>query len=155
MPQISAGILLYRRRKKETEVFLVHPGGPYWSKKDDGAWSLPKGLINPEEDALAAAKREFREETGFAVDGAFIELGAFKLTGGKRLWVWALEGDCDPAQLKSNSFEMEWPPKSGRSQSFPEVDRGAWFDRDTALLKATKGQKPVLESFFLSATAAR
>src|SRR6185312_9902880 len=101
------------------------------------------------------AQREFREETGFAVDGDFVELGVFKLLGGKMLRVWALEGECDPAALKSNGFEMEWPPKSGRLQSFPEVDRGAWFDRDTALVKATKGQKPVLESFFLSNSAAR
>lgn len=149
MPQHSAGILLYRRRARAVEVFMVHPGGPFWAKKDDGAWSLPKGLIDPDEDALLAARREFREETGFAVEGDFVELGMFKLSGGKRLQVWAVEGDCDPARLTSNRFEMEWPPRSGRRQSFAEVDRGAWFDRETALVKATKGQKPVLEAFFL------
>jgi len=155
MPQTSAGILLYRRRPRGVEVFLVHPGGPYWARKDDGAWSLPKGLVDPEEDGLGAARREFKEETGFDIDGAFAELGTFKLLGGKRLQVWSQEGDCDPAKLKSNDFEMEWPPKSGRLQSFPEVDRGAWFDHATALVKATKGQKPVLETFFLTHKANR
>jgi predicted NUDIX family NTP pyrophosphohydrolase len=149
MPQLSAGILLYRRRNKVLEVFLVHPGGPFWAKKDEHAWSLPKGLIDPSENPLEAARREFREETGFALDGDFIDLGTFKLLGGKNLRVFALEGDCDPAKLKSNHFEMEWPPRSGRRQSFPEADRGGWFDPDTALKKITKGQKKVLEAFFI------
>ncbi len=148
MPQTSAGILLHRRRGGAAEVFLVHPGGPFWAKKDDAAWSLPKGLIDPDEDPLAAARREFREETGFDLDGDFHDLGTFKLPSGKKLHVFALEGDCDPAALQSNSFELEWPPRSGRMQSFPEIDRGAWFDRDAALAKITKGQRPVLQAFF-------
>ncbi|MDF3073096.1 MAG: hypothetical protein K0S54_763 [Alphaproteobacteria bacterium] len=149
MPQLSAGILLYRRRGRVLEVFLVHPGGPFWAKKDENAWSLPKGLIDSDENPLTAAKREFREETGFAPDGAFADLGTFKLLGGKNLHVFTLEGDCDPARLKSNHFEMEWPPRTGRMQSFPEADRGGWFDPDTALMKITKGQKKVLEAFFI------
>jgi predicted NUDIX family NTP pyrophosphohydrolase len=151
MPELAAGILLYRRRGPDVEVFLVHPGGPFWAKKDDAAWSLPKGLIDADEAPLAAARREFREETGFDVDGAFAELGTFKLLGGKRLHVFALEGDCDPAKLHSNSFDMEWPPRSGRRQSFPEVDRAGWFDQQNALRKITKGQFPVLKAFFLAA----
>lgn len=150
MPQSSAGILLYRYRAGGLEVFLVHPGGPYWSRKDEAAWSLPKGLIDPDEDPLMAARREFREETGFDVDGDFTDLGTFKLLGGKTLRAFALEGDVDPAMLRSNSFEMAWPPKSGRLQSFPEIDRGGWCDEATALTKITKGQKPVLQAFFLN-----
>ena len=150
MPAISAGILLYRRRDSGLEVFLVHPGGPYWARKDEGAWSVPKGLVDAAEDELACARREFKEETGFDVPGAGPErdLGTFQLPGGKRLHVWAVEGDCNPAELHSNLFEMEWPPKSGRTARFPEVDRGSWFDRMPALLKITKGQRPVLEKFY-------
>jgi len=150
MPAISAGILLYRRRDSGLEVFLVHPGGPYWASKDEGAWSVPKGLVDAGEEELACARREFKEETGFDVPGAGLErdLGTFQLPGGKRLHVWAVEGDCNPAELHSNLFEMEWPPKSGRTARFPEVDRGSWFDRMPALLKITKGQRPVLEKFY-------
>lgn len=148
MPQVSAGILLYRRRPDGPEVFLVHPGGPFWARKDEAAWSLPKGLIDPQEEPLAAARREFREETGFEVDGDFVDLGTFKLPGGKRLHVFALEGDCDPAGLVSNAFEMEWPPRSGTTRSFPEIDRGGWFGRDAALRGIVKGQAPALETFF-------
>jgi predicted NUDIX family NTP pyrophosphohydrolase len=150
MPAISAGILLYRRRDSGLEVFLVHPGGPYWASKDEGAWSVPKGLVDPGEDELTCARREFKEETGFDVPGAYRErdLGTFQLPGGKRLHVWAVEGDCNPAQLNSNLFEMEWPPKSGRTGHFPEVDRGGWFDRMPALLKITRGQRPVLEKLY-------
>lgn len=150
MPAISAGLLLYRRRDPGAEVFLVHPGGPYWAKKDDGAWSVPKGLVDPHEDELTCARREFREETGFDASGCGREhdLGVFRQPSGKRLHIWAVEGDCDPAALSSNLFEMEWPPKSGRTQRFPEVDRGAWFDRAQALLKIVKGQRPILERFY-------
>jgi predicted NUDIX family NTP pyrophosphohydrolase len=150
MPAISAGLLLYRRREPGAEVFLVHPGGPYWAKKDDGAWSVPKGLVDPHEDELTGARREFREETGFDANGRGREhdLGVFRQPSGKRLHIWAVEGDCDPAALSSNLFEMEWPPKSGRTQRFPEVDRGAWFDRAQALLKIVKGQRPILERFY-------
>jgi predicted NUDIX family NTP pyrophosphohydrolase len=147
---ISAGLLLYRRSTSGTEVFLVHPGGPYWAKKDEGSWSLPKGLVDPGEDELACARREFREETGFDAGrgGPAHDLGVFRQPGGKRLHVWAVEGDCNPAELSSNLFAIEWPPKSGRTGQFPEVDRGAWFDRAHALLKTSKGQRPVLEKFY-------
>lgn len=150
MPIESAGILLYRRRKGRAEVFLIHPGGPYWARKDEGAWSIPKGLIDPLEDHLLAARREFREETGFNVDGDFRPLGTFRQPSGKRLSVWALEGDCDPSMLRSNVFEMMWPPKSGRVQSFPEADCGAWFARTEAEAKILKGQKPMLDALFAS-----
>jgi len=147
---ISAGLLLYRPRNSGVQVFLVHPGGPYWAKKDEGAWSVPKGLVDPGEEELACARREFKEETGFEPpqSAAELDLGTFRLPSGKRLHVWAIEGDCDPAALHSNLFEMEWPPKSGRSARFPEVDRGAWFDRQQALLKIVTGQRPVLERLY-------
>jgi predicted NUDIX family NTP pyrophosphohydrolase len=150
MPAISAGLLLYRQRDSGVEVFLVHPGGPYWARKDEGAWSVPKGLVDAGEEELACARREFREETGFDVQGSGRErdLGTFRQPSGKRLHVWAVEGDCNPAELKSNLFEMEWPPKSGHTAHFPEVDRGGWFDRAQALLRIVKGQRPVLEKFY-------
>jgi len=150
MPAVSAGLLLYRRRGSDTEVFLVHPGGPYWASKDDGAWSVPKGLVDANEDQLACARREFREETGFDAPAGVreLDLGTHRQPSGKRLHVWAVEGDCDPAALSSNRFEMEWPPGSGRSERFPEVDRGAWFDRAQALTKITSGQRAILEKFF-------
>jgi predicted NUDIX family NTP pyrophosphohydrolase len=143
----SAGLLLYRRKAKGFEVFLVHPGGPFWRKKDDGAWTIPKGLIEPDEDPLAAARREFNEETGFEPEGEFNELGAFKQPGGKLVAVWAVEGDCDPAKLTSNELEMEWPPRSGKRARFPEVDRGGWFSIDEARDKMLIGQRPMLEAF--------
>lgn len=147
--QVSAGILLYRRSSSGTEVFLVHPGGPYWTRKDAGAWSVPKGLVNAGEDELAAARREFAEETGFDAPGTPEHpLGSFRLPSGKLLHVWAVEGDCDPAGLRSNLFNIEWPPGSGRTGSFPEVDRGGWFDRAAALGKIAPGQRPVLERFY-------
>lgn len=146
---ISAGLLLYRRGTAGLEVFLVHPGGPFWSKKDQGAWTVPKGLVAAEEDELACARREFREETGFAIDaGGEQDLGRFRLPSGKSLHVWAVEGDCDPQALTSNSFELEWPPKSGRTVQFPEVDRGGWFDRESALDKITNGQRQLLDKFY-------
>jgi|SRR5581483_2329759 len=144
----SAGILLYRRGKA-LEVFLVHPGGPFWAAKDQGAWSIPKGVISPNEDPLAAARREFAEETGMTPKGEARPLGSFRLSGGKMLEAWAMEGDFDPAKLVSNSFSMVWPPKGGTLRSFPEVDRGQWFARDEAFERITKGQKPVLEKFYL------
>ena len=147
----SAGVLLYRRRNSAAEVFLVHPGGPFWMKKDDGAWSVPKGIVEPDEDELAGARREFQEETGFALNaGADVrDLGMFLQASGKRLRIWAVEGDCNPADLNSNLFELEWPPKSGRVAHFPEVDRGGWFDQDQALRKITKGQRAVIEKFYV------
>jgi predicted NUDIX family NTP pyrophosphohydrolase len=122
----TAGLLLYRRRG-ELEVFLVHPGGPLWANKDIGAWSLPKGEFEEGEEPLQAAKREFAEETGFSVDGEFRLLEPLKQRGGKIVHAWAIEADCDAARVRSNLFSMQWPPKSGRIQQFPEVDRAAWF----------------------------
>jgi predicted NUDIX family NTP pyrophosphohydrolase len=144
MKQRSAGILLYRRRNHALELFLVHPGGPLWARKDDAAWSIPKGLIDDGEDPLAAAKREFHEETGFHADGAFIDLGAFKQPSGKTVLAWALEGDCDATAVHSNSFAMEWPPRSGKMAQFPEVDRAAWWSPAEALVKIGKGQRPIV-----------
>lgn len=144
----SAGILLYRMANGQAEVFLVHPGGPYWANRDKGAWSVPKGVVNHQEDQLAAAKREFREETGFAPDGEFRPLGSFRQPSGKQLTVWALEGDCDPTKLKSESFSMVWPPKAGKLTAFPEVDRGAWFKRDQAMIRIVSGQRPIIERFY-------
>lgn len=154
MPPVSAGLLLYRRTAAEAEVFLVHPGGPYWARKDDGAWSVPKGLVEPGEDQLECARREFREETGFATHGlgAAQDLGTFRQPSGKRLHIWAVEGDCDPDRLRSNLFALEWPPGSGHSAQFPEVDRGGWFARAPALLKIARGQRPILEKFYGSLT---
>src|ERR1700761_59447 len=125
MPNLSAGILLFRRRPSGLELMLVHPGGPFWAKKDAGAWSIPKGLADEGEDLLAAAKREFLEETGMPVEGEFLDLGTHKQPGGKTIVAWAHEGDFDPAHLKSNTFTLEWPPRSGRTAKFPEVDRAA------------------------------
>ena len=144
MAKTSAGILLFRKRPAGVEVLLVHPGGPFWARKDAGAWSIPKGLADEGEDLLAAAKREFFEETGGAPpDGPLIELGPFKASG-KTIIAFAAEGDFDPAGLKSNIFSMEWPPRSGRTAEFPEADKAGWFSLDEAMEKATKGQKAIL-----------
>jgi predicted NUDIX family NTP pyrophosphohydrolase len=146
MPIRSAGILLYRRTTTAPEVFLVHPGGPFWAKKDEGAWSIPKGVYEPDEAPEAAARREFAEETGVAIDGPLHPLGDFRQPGGKIVTAFAVEGDIDPSSVRSNSFTMEWPPKSGRNAEFPEVDRAGWFDPGVAALKILKGQRPVLEA---------
>src|SRR5215218_3087981 len=144
MPRTSAGLLMYRRRPGGVEVFLVHPGGPFWAKKDAGAWSIPKGEYVPGEDPLDAARREFQEETGIAPEGEFVELGVVKQAGGKTVTAWAFEGDCDAAAIRSNTFTLEWPPRSGRQQEFPEIDRAEWFDVETAEGKILKGQLPFL-----------
>lgn len=123
---------MYRRRNGELQVFLVHPGGPLWVKRDLGAWSIPKGEYLPEDDPLQAAIREFGEETGFSVEGEFIDLGTIKQVGGKIVSAWAVQGDCDPGTMVSNRFELEWPPRSGRMMEFPEVDRGEWFSIEAA-----------------------
>jgi predicted NUDIX family NTP pyrophosphohydrolase len=136
--------LLFRRRPAGLEVMLVHPGGPFWAKKDAGAWSIPKGLADTGEDLLEAARREFLEETGMTVDGEFLDLGAHKQAGGKTIVAWACEADFDAAALKSNTFALEWPPRSGRMAEFPEVDRAAWFSLDEAVEKINKGQKPII-----------
>lgn len=143
----SAGLLLYRKRRR-LEVFLIHMGGPFWARKDVAAWSIPKGVIARNEDPLAAAIREFQEETGFSAAGDFLSLGSFQQNKSKNLTVWAVEGDCDPQKLTSTMFSMEWPPKSGKLQQFPEADRGGWFDRRTALEKIVKGQRPVVEALY-------
>jgi predicted NUDIX family NTP pyrophosphohydrolase len=141
----SAALLVYRRTGSGTEVFLVHPGGPFWAKKDLGAWSIPKGEFDEDEDGLAAAKREFFEEVGQAIEGNFIALTPVKQRGGKVVHTWAVEGEVDAAAVKSNEFEMEWPPRSGRTARFPEVDRGQWFPMVEALRRILPAQAPILE----------
>jgi predicted NUDIX family NTP pyrophosphohydrolase len=146
MKKQSAGILLFRLTDKNNEVLLVHPGGPFWTKKDNGAWSIPKGEFEEGEVALAAAKREFREETGSeAPEGHLIELGVAKQPSGKVVYAWAIEGNLDIRSIKSNTFDMEWPPKSGKTEQFPEVDKAAWFGLNKATMKLVKGQIPLLE----------
>jgi predicted NUDIX family NTP pyrophosphohydrolase len=145
MPQKSAGLLLYRRRDGALEVLLVHPGGPFWAKKDEGAWTIPKGEIEPGEDPLAAAQREFREETGQSVAGEFHALGECRQAGGKIVLAWAIAAEFDEAAIRSNEFEMEWPPRSGRRRSFPEIDRAQWFALDEARRRINKGQVKLLD----------
>ncbi len=145
MPKVSAGILLWRRAASGVEVFLVHPGGPFWRNKDDGAWSIPKGEAAPGEDLLGHARREFEEETGAPIDGDFRKLAPTKQPGGKLVHAFAVEGDFDPASLRSNLFEMEWPPRSGRRRNFPEVDRAGWFSLAAAREKILKGQAALLD----------
>lgn len=140
----SAGLLLYRRRAG-LEVLLVHPGGPFWANKDAGAWSIPKGLIGEGEAALTAARREFAEETGLELDGRFHALAPVTQRGGKVVHAWAIEGDCDPADLRSNLVTLEWPPRSGRLQQFPEVDRAAWFPIAEARIRVLAAQVPLLD----------
>ena len=141
----SAGILLYRLHGNAVKVLLVHPGGPFWARKDAGAWSIPKGEFEEGEDALEHAKREFLEETGSPVDGKFVKLAPVKLKSGKTVHAWAIEGDLEAASIRSNLFSMEWPPKSGRQQDFPEVDRGEWFDLPMARVKLQEGQLGLLD----------
>jgi predicted NUDIX family NTP pyrophosphohydrolase len=145
MSKQSAGLLMYRRRAGELEFLLVHPGGPFWKAKYAGAWTIPKGEIEEGEDALAAAKREFEEELGFKLEGEFIELMPIKQKSGKRVQAWAFEGDCDTSQIKSNTFTMEWPPRSGKMSEFPEVDRAAFFDLREAKEKINPAQVALLE----------
>jgi predicted NUDIX family NTP pyrophosphohydrolase len=140
MAKQSAGLLMYRFREKQLEVFLVHPGGPFWAKKDLGAWSIPKGEYSDDEDPFATAKREFTEETSFEAHGDFKELAPIKQPSGKRIIVWAFEGDCDPKMIRSNTFSMEWPPRSGQQAEFPEVDRAEWFSVEEAKVGILKGQ---------------
>ena len=140
----SAGLLVYRWREGEIEVFLVHPGGPFWRNKDDGAWSVPKGEYTDAEDALAAAQREFMEETGMQVEGPFEALAPVRQAGGKLVHAWAVPGDFDADGIRSNTFTMEWPPRSGRMRTFPEVDRAAWFTLEQAAAKLLPGQRPLL-----------
>jgi predicted NUDIX family NTP pyrophosphohydrolase len=146
MPRLSAGILPYRRREGELEVFLVHPGGPFWARKDNAAWSISKGEFTSEEDPLAAARREFAEETGLPLDGAFLPLGDVRQSGGKTVHAWAIEAPgLAPERVSSNTFELEWPPRSGKTAEFPEIDRAEWFSLATAREKLVKGQVALLE----------
>jgi predicted NUDIX family NTP pyrophosphohydrolase len=146
MGKLSAGILLYRRGQSELEVLLVHPGGPFWTKKDIGAWSIPKGEYEQGDDPIAAARREFLEETGFPlVDGDLQPIGEVKLVSRKTVSAWAIEGDCDAHAIHSNLFSMEWPPKSGNTQEFPEVDRAEWFSLPVAHQKIHPAQSAFLD----------
>jgi predicted NUDIX family NTP pyrophosphohydrolase len=146
MPQRSAGLLIYRFRENVLELFLVHPGGPFWKNKDENCWSIPKGLYSDDEQPLDAAKREFMEETGFDVPaGELIELTPLKQPSGKIVSAWAIQGDLDASKINSNLFEMQWPPNSGKMQKFPEVDRAGWFNLKEAKQKIFKGQIAFLD----------
>jgi predicted NUDIX family NTP pyrophosphohydrolase len=145
VPKRSAGLLVYRRRESGVEVFLVHPGGPFWAKKDLGAWSIPKGEFEEGEEPLAAAIRELGEETGFTVAGDFRELGTIRQASGKLVSAWAVQGDFDAGALASNTCEIEWPPRSGKSMTIPEVDRGAWFSIPEARRRMVTAQQEFLD----------
>jgi predicted NUDIX family NTP pyrophosphohydrolase len=145
MAKQSAGILLYRKTGEDLQVFLVHPGGPFFKNKDKGAWSIPKGEYEADEDPLDAAKREFEEETGKVIAGDFIALSPIKQKGGKMVLAWAVAADIDPKNITSNTFEIEWPPRSGKKQAFPEVDRADWFDIATAKIKINAAQIALLD----------
>ena len=145
MARAAAGLLLFRRKSDGIEVLLVHPGGPLWMRKDDGAWSIPKGEIEVGEAPLRAAQREFEEELGSPVSGEFIPLTQIRQASGKLVHAWAIEADFDPSTLKSGTFSMEWPPRSGRQQHFPEVDRAEWFSLDEARRKINKAQIALLD----------
>ena len=145
MPKRSAGVLLFRRVGPRIEVLLAHPGGPFWKNKDDGAWSIPKGEYGDNEDPLAAAKREFAEETGLTPSGDFIPLGETRQPGGKVVRAWAVEGDFDTRLLRSNTYSVPWPPGSTKLQEFPEIDRAEWFPLEVARCKILKGQAQLLD----------
>ena len=145
MPRISAGLLMYRIKDGALQVLLAHPGGPFFRNKDEGAWSIPKGEPDADEALLVTAQREFEEETGVKPTGPFVPLSPIKQKGGKIVRAWAFEGDCDPSVVKSNTFTLEWPPKSGRQMEFPEIDRVEFFDLDTARKKIKAGQERLLE----------
>jgi len=149
MSKKSAGILLYRIKNKFLEVLLVHPGGPFWLKKDEGAWTIPKGELTDNEEPFDAAVREMQEETGIILKGNFIELTPVTQKGGKLVHAWANEHDVDPSEIKSNEFEIEWPPKSGKKISFPEIDKADWFNIKTAKEKINSGQVPLLEELII------
>ena len=145
MPKTSAGLILFRRTTGKTELLLVHPGGPFWINKDDGAWTFPRGEVEPGEDLESAGRREFHEETGHAVTGDLIPLGSIRQKSGKTVHTWAVEGDLDPATIRSNTFTLEWPPKSGKMAQFPEIDRADFFDLATARQKIRPSESPFLE----------
>jgi predicted NUDIX family NTP pyrophosphohydrolase len=145
MPKISSGLLMHRFREGELEFLLVHPGGPFWKNKDAGAWTIPKGEVQEGEDPLPAAQREFEEEIGLAPQGACVELTPVRQKGGKVVMAWTFAGDCDPAQIRSNTFTMEWPPRSGQQKEFPEIDRAAFFTMVGAREKINRAQLALLE----------
>ena len=145
MAKRSAGLMLFRTVGGAVEVLLVHPGGPFWAKRDDGAWSIPKGEVAAGEDPLQAALREFREEMGQSIRGDLMSLGSVRQSGGKEVHAWGVRSDFDPSQLHSNTFAMEWPPRSGRQHEFPEIDRAAWFPLEIARVKILKGQVGFLD----------
>lgn len=145
MAKRSAGILIYRRTNGALEILLAHPGGPFWQKKDLGSWTIPKGEHGDEEDPLAAAQREFAEEIGAKLSGEFIPLGSVRQAGGKVVAAWAIEGDCDASAIHSDTFSMEWPPRSGRMQEFPEIDKAQWFSIDEARAKILSSQAEFLD----------
>jgi predicted NUDIX family NTP pyrophosphohydrolase len=151
----SAGLMMYRKKVNGVEIFLIHPGGPFWASKDVGAWSITKGEYVEGEPPLEAARREFTEETGFASDGPFVELGTIKQAGGKTVTAWAFEGDCDPSSLKSNVCQIEWPPHSGGHLEISEVDRGQWFSIREAKERILKSQQPFLETLSAKCIAKR
>lgn len=152
MGKTSAGLLVYRLRDGVLQVLLVHPGGPFWAKRDLGAWSIPKGEVDAGEPLLDAAKREFHEETGFSVAGEFRVLTPLRQPGGKTVHAWAVAGDCDPGRLRSSTFSLEWPPRSGTKREFPEIDRAAWFPIDEALQRILPGQADFLREAAISLT---
>lgn len=155
MAAISAGILLFKKEKGTSWFFLVHPGGPYWKGKETGAWSIPKGLVDPGEDPMAAAVREFREETGITLAGKYIPLTPLKQKSGKLVMAWALEQDVDEKNIKSNFFEMEWPPGSGKKEKFPEIDKGSWFNKDAAKKMILPGQMAFIDELATKITPER
>lgn len=155
MQKKSAGILLYRFHNNLPEVLLVHPGGPFWAKKDLGAWSIPKGEIEADENPLDAAKREVKEETGITVQGDFIELTPVKQKSGKVIYVWAVQGNFNLEEIQSNTFEIEWPPKSGKKKAFPEIDKAAWFTMDVAKKKIIEGQVPLIKELEIKPDAVK
>lgn len=148
MPKRSAGLLMYRRQGGELEVFLVHPGGPFWAKKDLGVWTIPKGEYAPEEDPLTAAQREFHEETSFTSSGPYLLLDTIRQASGKLVAAWAFAGDCEPSNLVSNTCFVEWPPRSKRQIEIPEIDRGDWFSLEEAAQRIRKEQAPLLDALF-------
>ncbi len=145
MPKTSAGLMVYRIREGRLEIFLVHPGGPFWARKDAGAWSIPKGEFVQPEDPLEAARREFQEETGHEIDGAFLPLEPIKQAGGKTVHAWAVQGEIDPERVRSNTFTMEWPRGSGRQKEYPEIDRAEWFEVEEARRRILPGQAGLLD----------
>jgi predicted NUDIX family NTP pyrophosphohydrolase len=151
--QVSAGLLMFRKNGNNLELFLVHPGGPFWAKKNLGAWSIPKGLVDENEDKLAAAQREFTEETSFVASGPFIDLGMVRLKSGKVIHAWAFEGDYDPSELRSNTFAIEWPPRSKRMKEFPEIDQARFFSVAEARQRINQSQVPFIDRLIRIVTA--